>query len=181
MYGNNQKYDYFIINKNEVNKYISLCEEQGVDYKICEKYTTTSTGERVEDSENCILRLKVKTFENWEGIELVENTAGYIQQSVIRKILKSQKIKITDAYTDAAVSPEYALLKMKETADNDQVRPMLKKKGDGFILYIDFYYDLLSIKGASFKDVAEMCTQVFILEKANQFDIFKQRLESLKK
>ena len=92
MYGNNQKYDYFIINKNEVNKYISLCEEQKVEYRICEKYITTSTGEKVEDSENCIIRVKVKTFENWEGIELVENTAGHIQQSVIRKILKSQNI-----------------------------------------------------------------------------------------
>lgn len=181
MYNNNQKYDYFIINKNELDKYVSLCEEQKVEYKVCSKFSTTSTGEKVEDLDNCILRLKVKTFEKWEGIELVENTAGHIQQSVIRKILKSQKIKITDAYTDEVVTAEHVLLKMREAVENKQLRPMLKKREDGFILYVDFYHELLNIKGASFSDIAEMCTQVFTIEKANQFDIFKQRLESLKK
>ena len=183
-----QKYEHFIIEKSKIETYKAMCKEAGKKYKFTEIYegekeVINEKGEKmlipVYNDTQVDLRIQLVNYEKWHGVELEENTAGHYTQKTIRKIVKHNATVIKNKAGEV-VSKKEVLEAMKSTQDNPQIIPTMRKHGDSFTLYIDYYRDIADEKGGSHTLSEQMSKIVYTIEKGDELEIFKTFLKGLK-
>lgn len=182
------KYEHFIIEKTKMKTYEEMCKEAGKKYKFTEIYegekeTVNEKGEKVfipvYSDTQVDLRIQLVNYEKWHGVELEENTAGYYTQKTIRKIVKHNATVIKNKAGEV-VSKKEVLQAMKNTQENPQIIPTMRKHGDSFTLYIDYYRDIADEKGGSHSASENMAKIVYTIEKGDELEIFRTFLKGLK-